>query len=328
MMKRPPPHLLAAILAAMLLLPACRRAEDADTTPTVTVDVRTAVVRAGSVEETVGATGTTITLREYQLRSPITGVIVSFGLYNGDRVKRGEVIALVRTRESEASIQGAEEILRSSTSEKQREEAERALELARRSATTVAIRAPFDGILSNRVKNEMEVVGEGDQIATLVDPSSVVFSADVPSGSLRSIRVGQSAGVKLSSFPGAPLRGRVKRIEPQVNPGDQTAKVQIELIDKPASLERSLFGEAAITVGEHRDVLLVPTAALLHDDENNRWEVMVVSPDSVARTVPVVVGVRKDSVAEVSSPALTARSLVIVEGQYGLPDSTKVRMIR
>lgn len=322
-------HIAAAlILISVFVIPACRRSEDADTAVPVVVDVKTAPVRTGTIDETVGATGTTRTLREYQLRAPITGIITSFRLYNGDRVKRGEVIALVRTKESQASIQGAEEILRSSTSERQKEEAQRALALAEKSATTVGIRAPFDGVISNKEKNEQEVVSEGDQIATVVDPSSIVFSADVPSASIRKIRLGEHAAVRLSSLPGRTLDGKVKRIEPQVNPGDQTARVQIELTDAPAGLERSVFGEAAITVGERKNVLLVPGAALLHDDERNAWDVVVVTADSIARIVTVSLGARKDSVAEVSSPSLSAGISVIVEGQYGLPDSTRVRIVR
>src|SRR2546427_1217897 len=46
---------------------------------------------------------------EGQIRSPIAGLITHCTLYNGDRVKKGEIVAKIRTKESQASISGAEQ---------------------------------------------------------------------------------------------------------------------------------------------------------------------------------------------------------------------------
>ena len=108
----------------------CTREPAADSTPEVRVEVKATTVRSGSIEETVSATGSTTIQREAQLRSPITGVLVSFKLYNGDKVKKGEPVAEVRTKESQASLQGAEELLRSAVTPQQRDEAQKAVRLA------------------------------------------------------------------------------------------------------------------------------------------------------------------------------------------------------
>jgi membrane fusion protein (multidrug efflux system) len=317
----------AAIVSAAALIPGCSREQASDTTPAARVDVRTAVVRQGSIEETISATGTTIAQREAQLRSPITGALVHFKYYNGDKVSKGEIIAEVRTKESQAALQGAETMMHSATSPREKDEAERAVQLAQSTNTTVAVRAPFDGLLNSRSKNEMEFVSEGDQIASVVDPTSIIFLADVTSSRLSRIHEGQEARVRFSTKPGVTLEGRVHRIEPLVNPTDQTAHVQI-VFDRPGTnLEGSLFGEVEIIVGRHERSLLLPLSALLRDDENNITTVMVVGSDSLAHRAIVNVGVKHDSIAEVSSPALTAGNFVIVEGHYGLADSTRVRVL-
>ena len=127
--------------------------------------------------------------------------------------------------------------------------------------------------------------------------------------------------------PGKTFQGVVHRIEPQVNPNDQTVLVQIVLTGSSAELEGSLFGEAAIVIGTHEHVSLVPTAALLRDDENNTTSIMLVGSDSLAHRISVVVRVRRDSVAEISSSNVPAGSVIITEGHYGLPDLTKVRVV-
>ena len=319
---------LSLIAFLSLALSGCAKEPPRETRPDVLVDVRTSVVRVGQLDETVTATGSTASLREAALRSPITGSIVSFRFFNGDRIAKGEPVALVRTKEAQLSIQGAEELQRSAVSEAGKKEAGEALRLANETASTVRITAPFDGFLANRSKNEMEVVSEGEQIAVLLDPSSVYFLAEVPSASLPRVRAGERATVRFASRPGKLYPGTVGRIEPQMNPGDQTARVHITFQSPPDDLAGSLFGEAFVIVGRKDRALLVPVSALLRDDESNRTSVMVVTGDSVAHRVEVLVGLRRDTLAEVSSPGISPGTVIVTEGHYGLPDSTKVRVLR
>ncbi|MBI3365582.1 MAG: efflux RND transporter periplasmic adaptor subunit, partial [Ignavibacteriae bacterium] len=278
---------------------------------------------------TVTATGTTIIRKEVQLRSPISGVIVHFLFFNGDTIRSGQPAAEVRSRESQASLQGAEELRRVAQTQTQREEAEKALDLAQKTSNTVTIRAPFTGIVSGKAKNEMEVVSEGDPIATLIDPSSIFFVSDISSASLSHVRLGNEARIRFTTKQGKMYRGKVYRIEPQMNPGDQTVRVHIMFTGGIPDMEGSLFGEASIVVGKRQNVLLVPLSAILRNDETNTTSVMLVgAEDSVAFSARVSVGVRQDSVVEVASSSLKPGDMVIIEGQYGLPDSTKVRVLQ
>jgi Cu(I)/Ag(I) efflux system membrane fusion protein len=316
---------LMALSGAMLLI-GCTGERAQDVPADVRVDVTADLVRSGRMEETLTATGATAIRKESQMRSPVTGVLVQFALFAGDRVRAGETIALVRPKESASSLQGAEELLRMATTEQQRAEAARAIDLAKKAATTVSIRSPFDGIVGTRAKNEMDLVSEGEQIATVIDPTSIIFIADVPSASFHRVRVGQQATVRFAAKPGKVYRGGVHRVEPQMNSADQTARVQIAFSAAEGGLEGSLFGEATIIVGVRDRVLMVPESALLRDDENNTTHIMIVGPDSLALSRTVEVGMRNDSLAEVSSAGLSPGELVITQGHYGLPDSTKVRI--
>ena len=314
------------VLLSALIQPGCGKQPSPDPLPVV-VEVKTSVVRSGNIEETVDATGSTSTQREAQLRSPVTGVILRFQLFNGDPVKRGQTVAVIRMKESQAAIRGAEELARIAVTPQQQREAEQALELTRKAAHDVAITAPFDGVLNMKLKNEMEVVAEGEQLAALVDMESIVFIADVSVSRLGKIKLGQSADVRFSTTPEQIVRGTVRRVESQANPSDQTVRVQIQLSQAIPDLTGSLFGYAAIVVGKRLNALLVPAAALLHNDETNVSSVMVIT-DSLAHTVAVTLGVVHGALAEISAPALSVGTRVITEGHYGLPDSTRVRVVQ
>ncbi len=318
------PFTSIALLTVLTQL-GCGTKPTADPLPVI-VEVKTGIVRSGSIEETVDATGSTSPQREAQLRSPITGVIIHFTLFNGDPVKHGQTIAVIRTKESQATRQGAEQLSRIAETPQQQQEAQRMLELTRKAVHDVAITAPFDGVLTMKLKNEKEVVAEGEQLASLVDMKSIAFIADVPVSRLGKIRIGQSTHVRFSTAPVLTVSGAVRRVESQANPSDQTVRVQIQLSSGIPNLTSSLFGYAAIVVGKRSNALLVPVAALLHNDETNVSSVMVVT-DSLARSVPVTLGIVRDSVAELSSSVLSAGSRIITEGHYGLPDSTRVRII-
>ena len=84
-------------------------------------------------------------------------------------VQKGDVLAIIQTKESEATILGAESMLKSAGTAEQKAEAEHTLELARSTQSSVAVRAPFDGIVSTRSVSEGELVAENAELFTLVD---------------------------------------------------------------------------------------------------------------------------------------------------------------
>jgi membrane fusion protein (multidrug efflux system) len=306
----------------------CSKKESSDSTPPVTVDVRAVPVKRGQVEETIQATGTTIIQRDVQLKSSINGILVDFKYFNGDKITKGTIIARIRSKEAQAALQGADVLMQSAQTEQQHEEARKARSLAEQSSSTLAVTAPFDGILANKQKNEMEVIAEGEQIASLVDPTSVVFAADVPSTSLTLIRTGQQAHLRFSGARPMLLEGIVNRIEPLMNPNDQTGRVKIIFAPNNEVLRGSLFGEVSIVTGAKKEALLVPRTALLVDDENNSTSVMVAGSDSLAHRVDVHVTWKNDSFAAITASSISSGTNIIIEGNYGLPDSTKIRVRR
>ena len=113
-----------------------------------------------------------------------------------------------------------------------------------------------------------------------------------------------------------------------MNVADQTIPVQIQFDGKNKIFEDALFGEASIFTNILSNQLIVPIKAILHNDEENTNSVYLINSDSIAYSVSVEVIQRGDSTAAISSPSIKKGMPVIVEGSYGLPDSTKVRAAR
>ena len=93
-------------------------------------------------------------------------------------------------------------------------------------------------------------------------------------------------------------------------------------------LKTEMAGEARIVTGVHRNVLLIPKDALLRNDENETYSIVIAMADSIAHVIPVEVDGRNDSTAEVRHNGLREGMNVIVEGNYALPDSSRIVPVR
>jgi multidrug efflux pump subunit AcrA (membrane-fusion protein) len=320
------------ILAASILMTGCsRRSSDedaADQPPQPTVSVHVAQVQRGTISVSVAATGKTEALRKEKVFSPVAGRISMLKALEGTVFHRGEVMAVITPKEMQSVVSGAESLLRSATTESEREEAQKALSLARRSLNPVEVVAKFDGIVGTRNVAEGELVGENAELFTIIDPLSLVFIADVPLAALEGIRPGLSAEIRSPALPGVALGGTVEAASPQSDLQSQTVKVRIRFKvssgEMRVQLKTDMSGTAHIITGMRKGVFIVPKAALLRDDENNTYSVVAVTKDSLAKNVAVTVGVTTDSTAEISGNALVEGMPVVVKGNYALADSTKV----
>ncbi len=290
-------------------------------------------VKVGTVSEqdalvNVEALGKTDALRKEKMYAPIAGRIVVLKALEGMEVKKGDILAVIQTKESEATILGAESMLKSATTEQQKSEAERILKLARSTQSSVNVCATFDGVVSSRIVSEGELVAENVELLTIIDLSTIDFIADVSLRDVSSLRAGQYASVHFQSYPQKQFSARVDAINPQTDLQSQSVKVRLQFLKsstEPQSILRTdMTGTVQIITGVRRHAMFIPKSALLRNDENNSYSVVLMTADSLAKTIPVSIGVEMDSSVEVRSGNLHAGMSVVTEGNYALPDSTRL----
>ena len=292
------------------------------------VAVRTAPVVRGDMETVVTATGSTEAVRREKIYAPIAGMLLSLKVLEGTPVRRGDVLAVIQPRETRAAIAGAEALLHEAKTDSERAEAERAMKLARAGENNLEVRSTTGGMVATRTATEGEIVAENTELMTIVDLRTLMFVADIPLGEIAHVRPGERAAVSFQALAGERFGGRVDAVNPRSDPGSQTVRVRIgftgEDARRMALLRSDMSGLARIVTGRHRGILIVPKPALLRNDETDTYTVVIATADSLARVVPVVVGARNDSAAEVAGVGLLPGSRVVVEGNYSLADSTRI----
>jgi hypothetical protein len=118
---------------------------------------------------------------------------------------------------------------------------------------------------------------------------------------------------------------RVQRRLPQANEADQTALFWLAPVVKAPFGILGRFGNAAIETGAEHRAILVPDSALVEDDLTGEVRVARVAPGDVAVWTTVRIGPGAQGRHELLQPSLPAGTAVVIRGQRGLPDSTRVK---
>jgi multidrug efflux pump subunit AcrA (membrane-fusion protein) len=321
---------IAVAVFLICVLPGCRHGGGDDEEPTTTprVPVRLGQVREGNIAVTVAVPGITLPLLKERVVAPVGGRVIALKALEGTSVRAGDPLVVLRTREAQTAIEGAQQMLRLATTERERAFARRALSLADSIQPKVYVRAGSDGVVATRSVTEGELVADQAELLTLVDLASVIFMADVPVGRLSALSLGQPAVIAFPQMGGGTFHAVVDGILPQADGESQSVNVRLRFTglteEQHRLLKSNLQGTASIILGIHRHVLLVDRSALLRDDESGQHAIVLMTPDSLSRTIPVTVGVQNDSSAEVAGDGIRAGAPVILQGNYALSDSTRV----
>jgi membrane fusion protein, multidrug efflux system len=293
------------------------------------VSVKIVSIRRGNLEDFVTATGRMEVTRKQKVVSPVTGTLSSLKALEGTLVRSGEMLAAIVPKEAQTAIIGAEALLQGARTEAERAEAQKAVQLAKTTQNTVVVRAGFDGVVATRSVTEGELVTENTELMTVVDLSTLIFVAEVPLLDAPRVHEGEPASLEFQALPGQSYAALVDAVYPGSELQSQTVGVRLRLSNVGKETQRllkpSMMGICRIITGNHRNVLIVPKSALLRNDEKNTYAVVLVTADSIARLTPVTVGVTTDSIAQIEGNGIGEGIPVITEGNYALPDSTRVR---
>jgi RND family efflux transporter MFP subunit len=236
-------------------------------------------------------------------------------------VRRGEVVAHVLNREVEAATNGLAVAERLDPAE-----APALAQAVRRYSQEggVAVIAPEDGIVSQRLVSTGQMVNDMDPLAELIDPRSVYVEAAVPIDNLASIREGMEATVASPIMPGAALPARVAALSPSLSPNGATSAARVEFTTPQRVNVAGAPVEVGVTVASVPDAIVIPVAALFAD-AGGGYHVFVAGADGRAHRTAITPGIRSGNVMQVTS-GISAGDLVITSGGYALADGLNVKV--
>jgi len=292
--------------------------------PAVAVHVRVAELEERPFADVVTGPGQWRSANEIAVMTPFAAVVESLVPRVGDRVARGQVIAWLATRESRASLRGAELMLAQAGDAAARSEAERALALARREQVRVPLVAPSSGTVVRRGAEPGAELTENSELFAIVPPNDLVFEAHLSASDADRVRGGQAAEIVVGGD--APIPASVARRLPGVGTEDQSVLVWLTPVGPPPAAEIGRFGTVRITAGAARTAIGVPDSALVEDDLTGERRLAQVDRNGLATWTTVRLGRAAGGWHELLDPRLDAGTRVVIAGQRGLPDSMHVTL--
>ena len=264
-----------------------------------------------------------------RIASPFAGVVNEVKCYEGQQVKKGDVLFRLDSRIADVTAQSAEQIYErqkkllgiGGTSQKVLQEAEQQLAAARAQQALLRIEAPLSGTVVRVNAKPGEAVDVNSVLAEIIDLERLVVAANVPSGEIADLKAG--ASVKISSAARA-FAGRLIFIGSTVDSKTGGVIVRASLpVD--SGFRTGQFVGVQIVSDEHKDSLAVPVESLTKNEEGKSILSIVEGGKAVQKIVKA--GLREGNLVEIEAEGLKEGMQVVTTGSYGLPAGTKIRVI-
>jgi HlyD family secretion protein len=199
--------------------------------------------------------------------------------------------------------------------------AKASLERAEETLSYASIRAPISGIVLTRptevgdaVSSILNLGSAATLIMTLGDVSSVYIKGDVDEADISKASCGQRVRTKVESFPSESFEGVVKRIAPMGKEMNNvtTFEVRVTISNPQGKLRANMTANAEIVLEEHKNVLLIPEAALVYDKDKDT-SVQLLDPKAKEgwRKVPLKIGISNGQRTEVAQGINAGDKLVL-----------------
>lgn len=289
-----------------LLIYGCNTAttDNSNDTPEVRTPVTVTSVSETSLDDYLELNATSTFLQQNFVKSNLNGYIQKSNIKFGDRVHRGEILFVLKTKEASA-IGNAVNQLDSSFN----------------FSGVNVIRAGASGYVMQLNHQAGDYVQDGEQLAVISDSRSFVFVMNVPYEDKPYVSIGKKVQVILPDSE--MLDGTISSSMPLVDSATQTQSYSIK-VNFNHSIPQDLIAKVKILKSSINDAETLPKSSVLSDETQTKYWVMKMINDSTAVKVPVKTGIEKGDTVQIISPHFLPEDKILSGGNYGLPDTALV----
>lgn len=296
--------------------------------------------------------------RRADLRAEVSAVVLQVLKENGEPVKRGDLLVKLdetairdTLMSADASVRAAGQALEQANRQLERLKTLRAsgmtsaaaqddaevrrnnaqselsaaksrAALARQQSSRTQVRAPFDGIVSDRKVSAGDTATVGKELVKVIDPTSMRFEGRVSTDKISTIKVGQPVKYHINGYGAKQFTGVVKRIDATANSVTRQVEVLVGLTGEQPRVA-GLYAEGRIEA-ESANVLMLPESAMVKaGDKTYTWRVK----GGLLSKVDLQTGARDQRTGNIEIKAgLAAGDTVLRNPSSNLKDGQKVEL--
>lgn len=310
------------------------------------IPVEIVLVELGTVSRSSTISGVLEPLRIVAVNAQMTGVLLAVHAEEGSRVRKGQLLVEIDSRELQAQERAADASFKLAESTWRRTEQlfagkiitvveydrdRAALESARAALDGLRTRlgyaqvlSPIDGVVTEKRVEAGDVVANQARLFTVADVAQLVTRVKVSELEVRSLRVGDTVPVSVDALGGERVTGRIRRVFPSADTATRLVPVEVAL--GGAALQRLRPGytvRVTFALDQRGDAMLVPSRSV--SGPVGSRAVYVVHEGKITRRA-VAVGPDLDGKMEVMT-GLTTGDSVIVSGSSLLREGGMARVV-
>ena len=269
-------------------------------------------------------TGSVEPERRADLRAEISAVVLQVLKENGEPVKKGDLLVRLDDTSIRDSLQSAQESsraaaqaldqtqrtytrvktlqaegmssqqalddaeVRRNSAQSDRVAADARTASARQQLTRTEVRAPFDGVVSDRKVSAGDTAAIGKELLKVIDPASMRFEGLVSADRMGDIKVGQAVQFRINGFDKGDFAGKVRHVDASADAVTRQVAVIVDFVPGSAPKVAGLYAEGRISSDSGQAILLPEAAVVKEGDKAYVW---LLSDGTLAKK-PVTLGER------------------------------------
>lgn len=307
------PSLLALLIAS--LLTACGKPPEAgDKKTQAAPKLQIAAEDLQTVGLSAYASGPVITgsiqpEKRADLRAEVQAVVLAVYKENGERVRRGDLLARLDDNAIRESLASAEEAARASS--QSFEQAERQFQrlktlqaqgmssiqamedaevrrnnaqsdlvaakarvaTARQQLQRTEVRAPFDGVVSDRKVSPGDTAQIGKELIKVMDPTSMRLEGLVTADRMSELKLGQVVHFRVNGYAQQDFEGKLRRIAQSANASTRQVEVLVDFAGAQQPGVAGLYAEGRVLTSSVSALMVSDGALVREGDKSFVWRV-------------------------------------------------------
>jgi len=260
----------------------------------------------GNIQTLITATGTVQPQNRLEIKPAINGRIEDILVREGDRVKKGQVLALMSSADRAALLDAASA------------QGEEAVKYWSEVYKLVPLTAPIDGEVIVRSVEPGQSVTTAAAVLVLSD--RLIVDAQVDETDIGKIKISQAVTITLDAYPAIEIKGTVDHIAYESKLVNNVTIYDVEILPEqvPEFFRSGMSANAAIEVQNKNNVLLIPNEAVVKEKGGNFVRIAG-TPGSAPELRKISLGMSDDVNVEVVSGLNPNDTIILASKSFVLP---------
>jgi multidrug efflux pump subunit AcrA (membrane-fusion protein) len=226
-------------------------------------------------------------------------------------------IAINQARQNNQAIQ---------TAQAQVASAQAQVAISQKAVEDTLVRAPYSGYVSERPIAVGEYVTPASVIATILLTNPLKLELQVPEMQAPNLRPGMPVSLTVDAYRDRQFGGTVTAINPAIDPASRSIRVEASIQNPDNALRSGMFVTARITLTGGSQIIFVPRAAVVNDQNTNSYRVFVVQ-ETTAHLRVVQIGDEENGMVQILS-GVQAGEEVATSNLQQLYEGAKVQPVQ